>query len=643
MKPSRPALLTSVIMILASGLALAAQPNPHLIDKSIFKGHELESLVTTKIDQIFSTYIADKDKYRFNVNISVARASYDPAIAAAAAEAAEKKAEKEKARAQAMPDLPALSGSVFDLQKIIDAYADDLAQNNQDNDQPNINVIMQSGASTVDRNAWYEVSGTVVTAVVDTTVPTEVFEKAKTAVNDALKAVFSTRLTFNITQEQLTKKPVFWERASRFQLVVTALIAFLAAIALILIGKLVPSRQVSQAQKIEIETQQRAAQARIATTAKKEAEPKGDAKGKKETEGGTLNAFDILFLEIQDLEKQIGSVGQMRPGVPKLLMEEWSGTEEGLLNIAVMLETLAKFSVGIERFEVKKDVLKSMRALKNKLIEMKPDKKAAILKDVYWALVSYSFISEEQLGSQFKFLETVNDAGIAELICEEPIDIQAMVLLGLHESRSSKVMARLPDATKPELLSKICTGPDLKEKEIKKAAERLRTAANKMMAERNCKAGDEDGGVGALIPMLKSMDFKTRFQTARGLLYLETETKERLRSKFFNVAFLPELRLERLAALFGRHDAQWIHTILSQYDQAFYDKVIGILSDSVKSKLEEMKQVPVVPSAAYAVLESLDREICADVEAGRMTLADEYDRTSSETSVEVGDVEQAAA
>lgn len=595
-------------------------PDPVLVDQAFLKGNTLEGLLSQKVTKIIDTHISRPDLYRVSVNITMTRHELPPPPEA-------------RKPAQTVPDLPVADANLFDVQKLVDHYESEM-ERLKTSERP-INISMRSDSAAVDQNAYYEVSNAKVLVGIDDHVPAATVTSVAKELQDALGPIFDKRLTLQVQATKLT--PSFWtllnEWIYKFELLVIAMGVGLLFLTGILLHKIVASWQARWPKRSEI------SQNRNSTNQNAEGEggEKKDDKAKDDPvltvsqkgDGEDLEARHRLE-QIQSLENQIAAFSKANPAIPHALAQEWSGSEDGIDKLAMLLETLAKQQVPIERVEVRGDVLKKLRGGRPAGTTATPEQRRDGLQEIYWNLISMAFVGEELAVSPFLFVESVNNETLVELLSREGIEAQAAVLMSLNEKRASKLLTLFDPSAREALLAQICSNQALSPEAMTELIERLREAINEHLATHDRRLESASSGVSALGPILKLMDFATEFAAASGLMAIDRGLRASLEANYFNVALLPDAKPEFLSGVFLDRSPDWIESVVSLYPASFKALVVGLLPPMQQRMLEGNSGVSVSKAVATAALKELNDDILGRLSRNELTLGDIFSSDSDE-------------
>jgi len=317
--------------------------------------------------------------------------------------------------------------------------------------------------------------------------------------------------------------------------------------------------------------------------------------------------------------------------VARAILQEWVGSDDRLVEIAITLEVLARHGVQLEKIGVRPETMREIRNCRASVAKLSRDELRIHMHEIYWNLVSTGFFGEERAVSPFVFLDPFDEATILKIISRETIDQKAAVILSLNERRAAKLIAKLPEGEKEKLVAEICKGKPVDRATLAQIVARLKPLAQQY-AEELAYAGSLETNLEGLVPVLERMDFETQFPTARSLRTMDETLKDRLKAAYFNVAFLPECRTEFLARVFVDRSADWIQAVLSQFDSSFRNRVVGLLPPLQQRMLESQSEVQVLPHYALGLLRGLNQEVLTRIQARELSHEEIFDLNPSQSA-----------
>ncbi len=321
-------------------------------------------------------------------------------------------------------------------------------------------------------------------------------------------------------------------------------------------------------------------------------------------------------------EAQIIEFVKAHPSAPKNVILDWVSNEEHYPKLLLMLELLAKRGVPFETAETRLEAIRKIREYKRQVSQMGVVEVHQALEDLYWALVSNSYLGEHTGEPGLAFLDQVSDVNLGRLIETEPAEAQAAVLLSLDEARASRVIANFSAPRRNEILKTLSSGKTIDQASVAQMIDRLRKVV-KTTVESPVTAPASDAGIEALVPLLTKMDFDTQFVTAQSFMALETGLRKRLMSKYFNVALLPLAREDYLARLFEDREIEWTRAVIAGFDDVFRRRVIAMLPPMQQRMLEGVINVPY--GEVMGRLRELNQTVLERLASGEMSNQEIFD------------------
>ena len=642
-----------------------------LIDHAYVKANALEMLINEKIRKLIQSYPVRADQFRSNVVITVQPKKKDDAPAG-------------DPNMPDIGDLPmAQKNLVFDLNDLVDKYKDEVRQERTANrrvasmhakartlgdlqDEVETNSTGPSAAmlETLAEMPSYEVTAASVQVTLSDQLDAEVSDAVLKGLTTAFQPAFGTRLSVLVRQGDVATPEVPLQEWAIDWVKKNITTAIAIAVALVLLGVWLffsiirnafrgiigvfaaigsffatiwrgfnvwrDRRDSKELKKLEIAEKAKAEAAVIAAKNAADAEVTRKAEELSAQEKAKEDELKLTADErnaaagIIEVEAQITEFVKAHPGAPKNVIRDWVPNEEHYPKLLLMLELLAKRGVPFETAETRLEALRKIREYKRQVSQMGIVEVHQALEDLYWALVSTSYLGEHTGEPGLSFLDQVGDVNLGRLIETETAEAQASVLLSLDEARASRVIANFSAPRRNEILKALSSGKTLDQASVAQMVDRLREVVKTTVAS-PVTAPASDAGIEALVPLLTKMDFDTQFVTAQSFMALDLGLRKRLMSKYFNVALLPLAREDYLARLFEDREIEWTRGVIAGFDDVFRRRVIAMLPPMQQRMLEGVINVPY--GEVMARLKELNQTVLDRLANGEMSNQEIFDLT----------------
>ncbi len=574
--------------------------DPKSVDPAIVRAGSLEIVLNQKASRIIEGAMVPADQYRVSVLVTMSKKP-KPKPAA-------------DTKDKTPPEEQLNPGSLLSVDSLISRF--------EAGDPGAKKPLPAAAAGAEDEEFVYEVQSVQMQVTfsdkVSTAAQTELQATLKKEFTDAFgdKLKFQSKSAGDIIKEEPPKPETLWDSLSKLQFVVMALILGAMFIGSLLVFKLVPSRQGAMPFRIELNNAQQdalnaatGAGPRIDGRYGEEADPYGTDTDTHVRDVGVSSEDDakLIVRQLKALEQQIAAFVRQNTAIAGVVLHEWAASDD-FIKITLFLEALAKEGVNIDRTEFRPEVMDAIRASRGATTRLSLREREGALEEVYWGLVSNTFLGEDRTSGQFRFLETVNDEAIVELISGESEEAQVTVLLGLSERRAARVLSRLEPQRREALLRGIFAANPMEAEALAELAARLSDRVTEIKSSQPDVIRMSEG-VESLVPILETMDFETQFATAQSFLYMQADLKSKIETRYFNVALLPDAKTGFLEGVFQERKPEWIHSLLAMFDTEFRDRAIAVLPALQQRMIRDLASSPVTPSAAWGALRELNDEI----------------------------------
>ncbi|MBC7693250.1 MAG: hypothetical protein H7222_15910 [Methylotenera sp.] len=637
--------------------------NPELIDTAELRSNALELLINDKVRRLVKAHVGFDDQYRANSTITITAIQPRPADAIDPTRKDNSPALSKGGDTNAL-GLTFEGESLFSLNNLVDRYkkearsesrlsrslasdiSDTIAQTSK-----TTNDILPIRRDDESEKVTYEVSGASIQVTVSDQLGPEVVKAIDKSLKDAFTPAFGSRLALQVRSGNLLPTPPpeapkaepvpqpdlytrLIELARRFQILILGVVAIIAFFTALILGKFYSwltsrgeSRQAGtlsfqQSDGPQVHTLTAAeVQANVEEAAKNAAEAQA-ALVARETEIAEMHARDAA----KTLEDQIITFVKTDVKAPKYLIQDWMTSEEHYPKLMMMLEMLARRDIPFEKPDVRMDVIRTIRERRRDIAAMSAVQVKNELEDLYWALVSTSYLGHNTAGQSFAVLDSVDDISLYRIMSKQTPEVQAAILMSLPEKRAARMMGKFSAGKRNEILRCVSSGKVLDDDAIKDTVIQL---LNEIESSANSplKTAAADDGIEAILPLLTKMRFETQFTTAQSFMGLEKAMRTRILNQYFNVALLPIARDEFLGSLFMDKDTEWVRAIISPFDAELKQRVLMQLPPMQQRMLEGGTIIP--RGIAMNALKELNQSICQKLEQGELSHQEIFDLDES--------------
>lgn len=296
--------------------------------------------------------------------------------------------------------------------------------------------------------------------------------------------------------------------------------------------------------------------------------------------------------------------------------------EADFSKLTVLLELLAVNQIPFEKESVRGDILKVLRERGVELAPKSPDDRLRALQHINLSLVATGYLGEKTAESRLAFLNLLNDSTLARILSEQPLEVQAAVIVSLSESRAASTLAKLGPEIRKSILERMSSGEAVDVELLKTSFEELVQSATVEAQAPLQLVGGDDGAL-AVSKILTKLSFESQFEMAPSLLQLEDRTQKMILSRYFHVALLPHTGTSFLSRIFVDQDIQWVRSVLGGFGPEFSERVKALLPP-MQQRMLEGGEAP-NPGDVQAALRGLNERISSELTQGKLVASEIYD------------------